>query len=145
MAEIERLGDPVIARAVQRDSSREQSFQGGGQRSSRGVKDRQMVETGAAARRRRTATALPGIEADMVVIAAGRNEGCLAATALGQRESEHAAVEGQRPVEIRDLEVDVAYPDGSIDRMRRARLLQREKRGGLVRHVDLLRYRRSSW
>jgi hypothetical protein len=73
----------------------------------------------------------------MVMISAGRNESGLAAVALGQRKSEHPAVEGERAVEIRDLEVDVTYPDGGIDRMRGPGRLERDERSGLTRHIGL--------
>ena len=52
----------------------------------------------------------------MVVVAAGRDERGLLAVALDQLEAEHAAVEGERAVEVGDLEVDVADAErpGSI-------------------------------
>ena len=43
----------------------------------------------------------------MVVIAAGRDEGG-AGPAGGQRESQHAAIEVERALQVGDLEVDVA-------------------------------------
>ena len=52
----------------------------------------------------------------MVVVAAGRDERGLLAVALHQPEAEHAAVEGERAVEIGDLEVDVADPGLGVDR-----------------------------
>jgi hypothetical protein len=52
----------------------------------------------------------------VVVVAAGRDEGGLRSVALHQREAEHAAVEGERPVEVRHFQVDVADPDAGVDR-----------------------------
>ena len=67
-----------------------------------------MVEAGRPARRRRAAARLPGVQADVVVVAAGRDEGGLVAEPAGELEAEHAVVERQRAVEVGDLEVDVA-------------------------------------
>ena len=54
----------------------------------------------------------------MVVVAAGRDEGGLAAVALGQLESEHAAIECQRALQIGHLQMDMADPGAGIDRAR---------------------------
>jgi hypothetical protein len=56
----------------------------------------------------------------MVVVAAGRDEGRLAAEALLELEAEHVAPEAERAVEIGDLQVDVADPHARIDRCRHA-------------------------
>ena len=61
---------------------------------------------------------LPGVEADVVVVAAGRDEGGLVADPLLQLEAEHAAVELERAVEVGHFEVDVADVDAGIDRVR---------------------------
>ena len=55
----------------------------------------------------------------MVMVAPGRDEGGLAAVALHQLEAEHAAIEGERALEIGHLEMDVADPDAGIDGPRR--------------------------
>src|SRR5580704_7238110 len=73
-----------------------------------------MVKPGGAGRRRRAAAALPGVEPDMVVVAAGRDEGG-AGPAGGQREAEHAAIEIERPLQVGDFEVDVADLDPVVD------------------------------
>ena len=44
----------------------------------------------------------------MVVIAASRQKGGLVAVLLLQLESEHSRVEGDRPVEVGDFQVDMA-------------------------------------
>src|ERR1700712_1388708 len=56
------------------------------------------------------ASALPGVEADVVVIAAGRNERRGRAHLLHHLEAEHAAIKPQRPIEIGDLEVHMPDP-----------------------------------
>jgi hypothetical protein len=50
----------------------------------------------------------------VVVVAAGRDEG-RARPLIGQFETQNAAVEIQRPLQIRDLEVDVADFDPGVD------------------------------
>ena len=52
----------------------------------------------------------------MVVVAAGREEGGLRAVARRQLEAEHAAIEGERALDIGHLEVDVADAGTRIDR-----------------------------
>jgi hypothetical protein len=52
-----------------------------------------------------------------MVVATGRDEGGFFAEALLQLEAEHIAVEGQRAVEVGDLEVDVTDVDAGIDRL----------------------------
>ena len=86
-----------------------------GEVAARRVEDRSVVEPGVALRRRRAAEALPGVEADVVVVAAGREEGGLVAVLLLQLEAEHAGVEGDRPVEVGDLQVDMPDPGSGRD------------------------------
>ena len=68
-----------------------------------------------ARRRRGPVEALPGVEPDVVVIAARRDEGRLRAVALDQLEPEYAAIEGQRPIKVGHLQVDVSDPHAGID------------------------------
>ena len=75
-----------------------------------------MVQARRAGRGRRSAFALPGIQADVMVVATGRNERGLGAVALDQLKAEHAAIEVKRAVEIGDLQMDMADPDAGIDR-----------------------------
>ena len=56
------------------------------------------------------ALAVPGVQADVVVIAARREEGGPCAVALLKLESHDLGIEGDGPVDIRDAKVDV--PDG---------------------------------
>ena len=61
------------------------------------------------------AFALPGVEADVVMIAAGRNERRARAHALHQLKAEHAAIEAERAIEIGDLEMDMPDPRAGDD------------------------------
>src|SRR4029077_19842635 len=70
--------------------------------------DLDVAEADGAGRRRRRADAGPGVEADVVVIAAGGDEPCARAEALGQLEAEHVDVEPFGFRQLRNLQVDVA-------------------------------------
>ena len=52
--------------------------------------------------------ALPGIEADVVMIAAGRDERGAVAQPHDQIEPEHALIERERAIDVRDLQMHVA-------------------------------------
>ena len=75
-----------------------------------------MVEAGRAGGRRRGAAAFPGVEPDVMMVAAGGDESGLLPQALHQLKTEHAAVERQRAIEIGDLEMHVADAYPGIDR-----------------------------
>src|ERR1051326_1070859 len=77
-----------------------------------------MIKAGGAGRGRRAAFALPGVERDVVVIAAGRDEGGAFAP-RGHLEAEHAAIERERSLDVGDLEMNVSYADAGVDRMGR--------------------------
>src|SRR5205823_10269374 len=101
-----------------------------GERSPGRIPDREVVEPGRATRWRSAATALPGVHPDVMVIAASGYEGRLRPEALLQLEAEHVAVEGERAVDVSDLEMDVPDVDTGIDRRKGvllgcARLLHR--------------------
>jgi hypothetical protein len=50
-----------------------------------------------------------------MVIAARRKEGCPFLEALGHLETENVSVEGDRPHDIGNLQMEVPDPDSSID------------------------------
>ena len=98
-------GMPACDHAVQRV----------GQRRPGRIEDRGVKQPGGARRRRMAAFALPGVEADVVVIAAGRDERRAGAHPLHQLEAEHAAIEAERAIEIGDLEMDMPDPGAGDD------------------------------
>ena len=51
-----------------------------------------------------------------MVVVAGRDESCLVAEALLLLEAEDVSVEGERTVDVGDLQVDMADVDARIDR-----------------------------
>src|SRR3954452_20671953 len=65
----------------------------------------------------------------MVMIAPGRDERRLGPVPLHQRETEHAAVEGERPVEVGHLQVNVPDPRAGIDRPIRLTLVRHGPQG----------------
>ena len=84
----------MVARAVERNTGLHEPPERIGQRRARRIEHRQVIEPGGVRRRRRAAEALPGIQADMVVVAPGGDEGRGGAVTLHQLEAEHAAIEG---------------------------------------------------
>ena len=61
VAQVESFTDAVITGTIKRNIGIEQTAQRIGQRSSRGIENRQMVKSGASRRRRRTTAAFPGV------------------------------------------------------------------------------------
>src|SRR4051794_36155988 len=80
------------------------------------VADRGVIEPGRAGRRRAPAKALERVQPDVVVVAARGQEGQLITDAAGDAEAEHVAVEGERAVEVRHLQVHMADLGAGIDR-----------------------------
>src|SRR5204862_3322533 len=102
----------------ERDPGLEQPPQGVRARRPRRVQDGEVIPPRRAGRRGRAAVALPGVQPDVVVVPAGGNERRLPAPPLLDLEPEDAAVEGERPLQVADLEVDVPDADGRVDRAR---------------------------
>src|ERR1700731_5483441 len=98
----------MVARGVEWHLGGERPPQRAGEIGAGRVDDREVIKPGGAWGGRLAAPALPGVESDVVVISAGRNEGRLVAEALHQLEPQHARIEGQRAVEIGNLQMDVA-------------------------------------
>ena len=80
-----------------------------------------------ARRRRRAARGSPRVQADVVVVAARRDERRLVAHPLLHLEAEHARLEAERALDVRHFQVDVADVDARIDRSHRARYPPRRK------------------
>jgi hypothetical protein len=113
--QVKRLAHAVIGRSIKSNSRAPEPPQRIGQCRALRVKDRQMKQPGAAARRRRTAQAFPRVQADVVMVAASGNEGRTSAVALRQLEPQHAAVKLKSALQIGHLEMDVADADFRVD------------------------------
>ena len=70
----------------------------------------------------------------MMMIAAGGQERGLSPKALLQLEAEHAAIKGERAIEIGDLQMNMADANARIDQARRQVWLDRRQSGGLSTH-----------
>ena len=81
-----------------------------------------MIEARGAGQRRRTAPAFPGVETDVMMIAAGGDKRRLAAEPLDQLKAEHAAIKRQRPVEIGYFQMHMADAHAGVDRWCRQRI-----------------------
>src|SRR5689334_5468389 len=71
VVQVDRLVGTVVRSAIDAPAPVQQPCERDGQIPAGGVVDREVVETSRAGGRRRAALALPGVEADMVVVAAG--------------------------------------------------------------------------
>src|ERR1051326_7931428 len=107
IAQIERLADAVVAGAVELDAGGQHAMQRIGQRGTVGIEDSGVKQAGRAGRRWMAALAFPGIEPDVVMIAAGGNESRLIAVALHDLKAEYAAIKAERAVEISDLQMNM--------------------------------------
>ena len=67
-----------------------------------------MEKAGAAWRRRLAIGALPGVESNVVMIAARGEKGAAAPIPLRQLKAEHITVKRNRALEVRDFEMDMS-------------------------------------
>src|SRR5262245_9381470 len=105
----------MVARAFKRDFCDDKPAQGVGEEFAGRVKNGRMVKPGGPGPGRRSAPALPGIEAEVMMIAAGRYKG-RTWPACGERKSQYPAVEIERLLQIGNLQVDMADPHPGVDR-----------------------------
>src|SRR5216683_7056987 len=97
----------MIAGAVELNARAQHAMQRVRERRPGRIEYRGVEQPGGAGRRRMAAFAFPGVEADVMVIAAGRDERRLCAHPLLQLEAKHIAIKSERAVEIGDLKMDV--------------------------------------
>jgi hypothetical protein len=98
----------VVGGAVYGPIFVQQPLEGDGEIPALGIVYGEVVEAGAAGRGRRTARALPRVQADVVVVTARRKKGRLVTQADQEIKAHQVAVETDGPVEVGDPEVDVA-------------------------------------
>jgi len=108
VAKVERLADAVVRRTLQLNAGALEPAQGVPEQGAGRIEDRHVIKSGRAGRRRTAAEALPRVEPEMVVVAAGRDERRLRPETLREFEPEDAAIEIERALQIRDLQMDVS-------------------------------------
>ena len=106
----------MVGCTAQRPTRVHQPAQRTAQRLAGRVEDRGVIKPGGARGRRWTTPALPGVESDVVVIAAGAQERGLVTPSAHHVETQDAVIEGDRPLEVADLEMDVADAGTALDR-----------------------------
>jgi len=110
--------DRDVRAVVDRVAVVEQPLDRVGELAAVGVEKRDVVEPGVPGRGRRAGGALPGVQADVVVVIAGGEERGVdpgLAPVGDQVEAEDVVVEGDRAVQIGDPQVDVPDADGGVD------------------------------
>src|SRR5579871_291482 len=132
IAQIKRFAHAVVGGALERDLGFDEPAQRIGEARAGRIQNRQMIEAGGTERRWCAAAALPGIEPDMMMIAARGNERRLRTDALHQVETEHAAIKGERAIDVGDLEMDVTDAHSAVDR--RAGLVKRNWIASIIAH-----------
>ena len=103
VAEIERLADAMIGSAFERNVGKNQATKGVGQFSAGGIDNGDVIEAGGAGRGRGAMTALPGVEADVVVVTASGKKSSTVADTLRHLKAEDVTIEGERTIQVGDL------------------------------------------
>src|SRR5713226_272113 len=119
ISQVQGLVGAVIVDAVKRPPGLGEASKGVTQRGSRRVEDRDVIQAGRAGGRGRAAFRLPRVEAEVVVIAACRQEQSVW-HAKDHVKSKDVDIEVVHAVDVRRLEVDVADSGTRSDWSRRA-------------------------
>lgn len=77
-----------------------------------------MVQSGRSRRRWGTIGTLPGVQTDVMVVAASRDKRSLIAVSLSKFKAQYVAVKSQRPFQIGNLQMNVADADPGINCVR---------------------------
>jgi hypothetical protein len=108
VAEVEGLAYAVVGGAIEGDVGGDETAEGVGEGGPGGVEDGDVIEAGCMGGRRGAAGAVPGVQADVMVVSAGEEEGGAGAVTLCHFETQHVAIECDCAVKIGDLQVNVA-------------------------------------
>src|SRR5262249_30168409 len=90
-----------------------------------GVKNCQAIQAARSRRWGRSAFALPGVQADVVVISAGGEECGAVAVALGDVEPEDVAIEADRAFEVSNPQMNVPDARLRMDRLGHKKMIGR--------------------
>src|SRR6266508_1765306 len=115
IVEVDRLADAVIGGAGDGNLRLDEPFQRIRQRSAGRIAHGHVVEAGRPGWRRGAALRLPGVEPDVMVIVAGREESRLVAHPLLLLEPEDVSVERECAVEVGDLQVNMPDVHSGVD------------------------------
>ena len=113
---VERFRNAMVGRAIELHLVGDEALQRIGEVGARRIENCHVIEPGGAGRRRLASRTLPGVEANVVVVAAGGHESRLLAIHLLQFEAEHAAIEVEGPLDVGHLEVNMANARAGRDR-----------------------------
>jgi hypothetical protein len=98
----------MIGRAIQFDICFHEPAQRIGECGTRGIKNRGVIESGAAAGWRGATETFPRIQSNVMMVTSGGNKRGLRAVALDQFKPEHAHVEVERALQVSDFQMDMA-------------------------------------
>src|SRR2546428_5413408 len=116
IAQIDRLAYAVVGGPCEGDAVPEHAPRGRPKGLAVGVQNREVVQPGRPRGGSRRAAPRPGVEPDVVVVAARRQEHRLPTVASRHLETQDVAIERERALEVRNGEVDVpdmhAWVDG---------------------------------
>jgi len=131
IVEVDGFAHSMVDDLIHPDPCCNESLERIRKRRPRGIQDGNVIETGRSCRRWRASETFSRIQPDQVMIGAGRDQGCPRVKALRNLEAENITIERKRPLEIGNLEMDVANSRSRIDRGRFGR-------AGLIRHVIII-------
>ena len=107
IVQVDGLVGAVIGRPVDRPAMIEQAFERDGQICARRIVDGEVVQASRAGGGWCPILALPGVEADVVVVATSGEKGC-ALEVKEQVEAQVVAIKADRALQVGDLEVDMS-------------------------------------
>ena len=115
IVQIKRFAGAVIGRAVERNARVLQSAQGIAQRGSGRVENRDVKEAGCTWRRWLSTRTFPGVEPDVVMVAASGDKRRARTEPLHKGKPEHAAIKRERTFDVGNLQMYVTDPNGRIE------------------------------
>src|SRR5262249_1436568 len=115
VAQVKCLAHAMVAGAVERDTGRRDAVERIGKRRPGWIQDRRVEQSGGAGRRRTATLAFPGVETDVVGVAAGRYECGARSETLLEFKAKHVAIEAERAIEIGDFQMYMPDPRAGYD------------------------------
>jgi hypothetical protein len=116
VAKVKGFTNTVVGGAFEGNSSSHEAAQRVGKFGARRIENGKMIEARGLSRRRRTASALPSIQPNVMMIAASGQKGGAAPVKLRDLKAQDVAIESEGAIEIGDLQMDVADGDTGMER-----------------------------